>query len=76
MDFLKAGIPRNRRGGMLVEGTPVTAELKLLPDADFLVAEDCGRAGLTRPSAICHNSIKRGATSTYKRLPAQQRAEP
>ena len=42
VDFLKAGFPRNGRGGMLVEGTPVTAELKLLPDADFLVAEDCG----------------------------------
>lgn len=40
MDFFEPGLPRNRRGSMLVEGPEVARELKLLVDTDLLVAED------------------------------------
>ena len=44
MHFLEAGLPRDGRRRVLVEGPEVSRKLKLLTNADLLVAEDCGRS--------------------------------
>lgn len=41
MDFLKAGLPWNRRSSVLVERSEVASKLELFMDAQFLVTEDC-----------------------------------
>lgn len=43
MHFLKAGLPGDGGGSVLVQGPKVAGELELLLDADFLVAEDCNK---------------------------------